>query len=313
MQLGVFATIPNTKNLGGWTQNTATVNAWNGLAASSNTWYSALNGGHSDSFENKVLKIDLSANVPAWVLVSGGSTGPGAYDALYYPDGLPASRHTYYSAQFVSSRDRVMMFGATAVWGTGNGGGPVVDGFNTTSGKWDAAGSFPNIPFVGGIAASTARHPLTDDIYYGGQGKFAKWTASLGTWSMMNPAGAGYWEYKPSVVDGVRNRWVNMNGPVLICIDLATGLVSKINITGALSGLTDDYSTLVHDTDNDRYVTVQGSGLYAINPDTGVATLLANVPKATNGVNNRLAYFRDVGGIAYLPQFASDILFMRTR
>jgi hypothetical protein len=69
----------------------------------------------------------------------------------------------------------------------------------------------------------------------------------------------------------------------------------------------------VHDTDNDRYVTVQGTVMYAISPVTGESVVIGNVPAAVNGVNNRLAYFRDVGGIAYLPQFNSDIFFLPTR
>ena len=31
---------------------------------------------------------------------------------LYYPDGLPASRHTYYAAQYIGARNRVMLFNA---------------------------------------------------------------------------------------------------------------------------------------------------------------------------------------------------------
>jgi hypothetical protein len=75
----------------------------------------------------------------------------------------------------------------------------------------------------------------------------------------------------------------------------------------------EDYSSLVHDLDNDRYITVQGAVMYAIDPVTGASSVIGSVPKAVNGAQNRLAYFQQVGGVAYLPQFSSDILFLPTR
>lgn len=312
LYIGQFSAIPNTANMNGTTTSTATINAWNGLAASDNTWYSALNGGHSDSSENKVMKIDLSVDAPAWTLLSAGSK-PGAPDALYYPDGSPAARHTYYSLQFIKARNRVMSFGAVAVYGTGNGGGPVVDGFDLGTSKWDAQATWPNIPFLH-IAASVAHDPATDDVYYAANGKFAKWQGTTGLWTTLNvPGSTGAWEFKGSVIDTIRRLWVQWNGGSLVTIDLATGIVGKIAVSGALPATVLDYSSIVHDLDNDRYLTVQGTGLYAIDPTTGASTLIATVPLAVNGVNNRLAYFKDLGGVAYLPEFKSNVLFMPTR
>ena len=89
-------------------------------------------------------------------------------------------------------------------------------------------------------------------------------------------------------------------------------LTTLPSITGPLTGLS-DYAAVVHDLDNDRYLAVQGPGLYAIDPVTSVSTLVATVPAAFNGVNNRLAYFQTLGGVAYLPQFSSNIFFLPTR
>ena len=134
-------------------------------------------------------------------------------------------------------------------------------------------------------------------------------------WSTITPTGGnpGSWQFHPSLIDASRNRWVHLNEfNYLQSIDLTTSGSTQVAISGALTAI-DDYSAVVHDLDNDRYITVQGTSIYAINPVTGVSTLLGTVPAAVNGIHNRLAYFKELGGIAYLPGFSSNILFMPTR
>ena len=67
----------------------------------------------------------------------------------------------------------------------------------------------------------------------------------------------------------------------------------------------------MHDTINDRYVVCCTDGrVYAIDPDSGATAKLLQLPAAKNGVQNRFAYFAALGGIAYYPEFRSDILFL---
>jgi hypothetical protein len=40
---------------------------------------------------------------------------------------------------------------------------------------------------------------------------------------------------------------------------------------------------------------------------------VATIPAAVNGVHNKFAYFPKLGGVAYLPSFTSDVLFLPTR
>jgi len=313
LPVGVFSTIAGTANMNGTTANSATVNAWNGFAASANTWFSALNGGHADSWENKVIKLDFSQATPKWTLLSNGSNAPGAANALYYPDGLPASRHTYYTAQYVKSRNRLMMMGAPSVWGTGPGGGPNVDGFDLGTNKWDPAGAWPSIPFTGGIVGVVAKHPETEDIYYGNYGKFARWIMTTGLWETFSVPGNPQWMFKPTIIDAGRNRWVEAAGTSLYFIDLATKRYTSLPITGMGSTTIGDYAGMTHDLDNDRYVVNAGGVIFAIDPATGAAQQLAILPVPVNGSSSRFTYFKDLGGIAYLPSYASNVYFMPTR
>lgn len=313
LPVGTFSTIANTANMNGTTANTGTINAWNGFAASDNTWFSALNGGHADSWENKVIKFDFSQAAPKWTLVNNGSNAPGAANALYYPDGLPASRHTYYTAQYVKTRNRLIMMGSPAVWGTGSAGGPNVDGFDLAANRWDAAGSWPSIPFASGTVGAVAKHPQTEDIYYGNNGKFGRWIMTTGLWETFSVPGNPQWMFKPTLIDVARNRWVEAAGQTLYFIDLATKQYTSRAITGMGSNQIGDYAGMTHDLDNDRYVVNAAGVIFTVDPASGAAQQIAILPVPVNGSSSRFTYFKDLGGIAYLPTFASNVYFMPTR
>lgn len=319
--------------MSGTTDKSVTIDAWNGLAAGPHAWWAAANGGHGDSAENKVYAIDLSADRPAWTVMNAGSSATGAPDAHYYPDGLPASRHSYYTAQFIAKRNRVMLFTSAALWGSGNGSGLEVDGFDPAGAQWDPPGTWASAPF-GWNALAVAKHPLSEDVYIArwgnGPQKYAKWSQATNVWSSIlprYPAGSrpGAWEFHPSTIDATRNRWVSLNaGPAnsgvhLQTINLANNTFSTLAVAGALKAI-GGYDQVVHDADSDRYVAAVGNGdgsagIYAIDPNSAYSTLLATVqgPLGSTGINGRFAYFKELGGIAYLPRFESDILFMPTR
>jgi hypothetical protein len=138
-------------------------------------------------------------------------------------------------------------------------------------------------------------------------------------------AGGPLWQFHGSLIDATRNRWVYCEGGALQFIDLTTNIYSKVTVTGDANFAFDagnSYSTLLHDLDNDRYLLFIGDSnasppvpgrVYAINPTTAVATLIATIPAAFNGVNNRASYFQSLGGVAYLSDYSSNVLFMPTR
>ena len=304
------------------------IDVWNGLADGPTSWWSAASSGHG-IWENATFKLELAANAPAWVMVHAASKfADVTKKSPYYKDGLPTSRHTYYSTQFIKSRNRVMLFGVGAPYGVGDPtnfeGGPQVDGFDVSASRWDAAGTWPNQPMPNDYAQAVARDPNTDDIYVGaGTGTFAKWSCRHG--NMVHADTDGF--DVPARVAGIRerHRWQAQSMAVSarrcsLCddgglrfqvIDLATRAMTEVPVSGLPRVV--PYSALVHDTDNDRYLLAAGTELYSISPTTFAATKIGNLPAPTNGTFNRFAYFPALGGVAYLPNFSSNVLFMPTR
>jgi PKD repeat protein len=343
--VGEFFQIGNTAKMGGITSgatwSSGPVDLWNGLGAGPTSWWSAAAGGDGDPV-NAVISIDLASDSPKWTL-NGAPSPPSAYSLTspYYTDGLPVARHTYFSTQFITAAhdrtgvDRVMLFSDFAAYGifkTGQfGGGPQVDGFRVRDAQWDPAGTWQNVPFIGPTPMSFAKDPTNENVYMAGGYRFAKWTAATGLWSEFSPVGTPHvlaWDDLPSVVDASRHRLVvihdgrpyyNVGLIRLQVIDLVANNYVDIPVTGAITALNGYGGAMVHDTDNDRYLLFWNHGdattdVFAINPDTGSSSLVANVAqKMQNTMYARAAYFSLLGGVAYLPSFASNILFMPTR
>jgi PKD repeat protein len=341
--VGQWFEIPNTGSMGGvippeWA---GTVDAWGGFAAGPTTWWSAASSGHGEWW-NPVIKIDLAADVPKWQLVRASSKQSDVNLNAYYADGLPTSRHTYTRTQYVNGanasdgRDRVMLFGAYASYGINipgaYGGGPKVDGFGVADGKWDPAGTWPDMPYYVYLP-SVAKDPRTDDVYHSAGYTSARWSAKTNTWSIIQGR-PGYsdtkmdaWDDAPSLVDTKRNKVVgliNANGYnadkiiglSLQSFDIATNVLKTVRVTGDLSipaksSIGD--RGFVYDADGDRYLYVADGAVYGIDPDSGVSKTIAQVPKPLASEENRVTYFQQLGGVAYLPTFASNIYFLPTR
>jgi hypothetical protein len=337
--VGQFFGIPATANMSGVTTLSATIDVWNGLAAGPTTWWSAASSGHG-VWQNAAFKIDLAADNPRWLMLNPGSPQSAVTNTSpYYLDGLPVSRHTYYTTQFISAAhardnvDRVMLFTSFGTYGINGGpgtfgGGPQVDGFRVGDNKYDSAGTWTDAPHYVQIPA-VAKHPTTDDVYVTGGYYCDKWTAATGTWqTIVLPQSTTprllAWDQLPSLVDASRNRLVGLSdgrpyyGPTirLQFVDLATHAVSELPITGAITDVAAG-SMLVHDEDGDRYLLFRADTatvrVYAINPISGVSTLLSSVAAPLYNIFGRVAYFKALGGVAYLPQYSSNILFMPTR
>jgi len=345
--VGQWFEIPNTSNMGGvippeWS---ATVDAWNGLAAGPTTWWSAASSGHG-TWWNPVIKIDLSQDVPNWRLEHASSRQQDVNFEAYYADGLPTSRHTYATTQFLSAesardgKERIMLFGSYSTYGIGHvgvfDGGPIVDGFRTGDDSWDAANTWSSLPFYVRLP-SVARDPRSGEVYYAGSYTVARWDPKKDQWSVLqgrpgySDTGMAPWDKQASVVDIKRNRLVGLinakadgnAGPVrLEWMDLTTLKLGQVLVTGDLTYVNED-SVLLHDTDNDRYLYFRGSDtsdrgianapLFEINPETGASTIVGTYPAPIFGVDNRASFFPALGGIAYLPKFSSNIFFMPTR
>ena len=322
MTAGQVMAIPGTSLATLGPRNANAINAWTGLAAGAGTWYSAANGGHTDSSDNGVYCVDLTTDAPSWKVLHEASQAPSIPSAAqasagrleYYLDGRPAARHSYYSSQVIAARNRIMLFYCAAAWGDGNASDPIVDGFRLDVNEWDAQGAWNRGLVRNTLAQCVAKHPQTEDVYCAMNGAFAKWTQMTGGWSPLAPKPGVQLQFCGSLIDAVRNRWVFSSGKSLSFIDLSTLAYTKL----ALSGMTnepafDDYNNVVHDSGSDAYMVCCSDGrVYRIDPDSGLAAKVLQLPAARNGVQNRFAYFATLGGAAYYPEYGSDILFLAT-
>lgn len=318
----------------------AVIDAWNGFAAGAHELWSILAGGHTDGWQNKTYLLDLSQPAPRWRKVHDGSRLENVINnAPYYADGLPGARHNYYGALVNETDRKVMHFCATGYWtargsGVNPGVGAQVDAYDIATNTWAPMGTYASCPLRPQYIA-VARDPRSDDVYVAEQGgvgrlRVAKWARHSQQWSQLqvrNSEVSGGWEFRPSMVDAKRNRLVSVNrgrggpasGSSLETIDLARNELASISITGALAGVL-DYAGLTHDGDNDRYLLAMGGNdfadIYAIDPETGSSTLLSSRiagPADGTGINTRFAYFSELGGVAYQPSFATELMFLPTR
>lgn len=142
--LNTWTEIPNTSGAGG-----AHVDAWGALAENklAAELYIAASGGHSDSADNRVVSMNLLADAPVWVQRHASSANP-VVDVLYYPDGLPTSRHLYAHLHYLPTLEVVLLGGCRYGYGGGTPTGPGMDAFDLTTNEWIPRGTFPDItPF----------------------------------------------------------------------------------------------------------------------------------------------------------------------
>lgn len=242
--------IPGTANMAGTTTAVAaSIDLWNGLAASPDgKLYSALAGGDG-YYNNGVHYIDLNVTAPAWATLDAGATDPqGVYrvaspapngskavvDSAYYLDGKPCGRHTYATTFYVpaSQGDVNSVFALTvnAAYGinhlsTDFAAGPQVDRFKLTNNTWDAGGTWTSRPGwtnASDLYPDYGQDPRTGYVYTVGSGggdpnsTYYKW--AFGTWTKFSttprypdPNAIRSGNQLPSLVDGSRNRYVLMH------------------------------------------------------------------------------------------------------
>lgn len=240
--------IASTAGMAGATNvNSASIDAWNGLAPAGTVWYSILASGDGE-WRNGAHKIDLSANVPAWATLYSGVTldplgkysvaspapngSPVVYDSPYYltngavGQGTPVGRHTYWQTWYDSSRSRVFAMACNSAYGINTPGttfdhGPEVDAFRLDTNVYDPVAMWPSQLLYERLMAY-AQNPDTGDVFaVGGAGKYVKWTRSAGTWQVRTPnLTLSSWlgdssqgaNGMPSLVDVRRNRLVGLLG-----------------------------------------------------------------------------------------------------
>ena len=314
----------------------AKIDAWNSLALRKrgSYLYAAANGGHGDYAGNEVDVICLNAEVPRWYEMRT-CTVNATPDTPYYPDGRPVSRHTYTTTHYIESSNRIFLIGCESGWRQSITHRKT-DAFSLEINDWDAAGTWPDHPNFGTVTAATmmAQHPETDDIYisFPGRGGFCKFSAASGTYSIITGSGPLIGSEGAVTIDPVRNRFVYLSSNHGLAsrhaaINLATGAVTSITLTGPAASLVDSSTGqnshgLIYEPYQDCYIAKpinNASNLIRINPVTWSCDLLpvtgvAPELTATGTIYHRFRWIPELRGIAYVPMGnpTSSVYFLRT-
>ncbi len=293
--------------------------AWCGMALDTrdSTLYSAANGGHMDYAGNEVNAIRLSNDTPSWTERRAPTpAGQVIFNAGYYADGRPTSRHSYFAEVFVESKGRVMTVGAGSAWGPGDGKS-FVDGFDPATNDWDPAGTYPSVPSLQGPSYTVAKDPKTDDVYVVSNYRLMRFRTTMNSRTTLTASFAVYGYETAAAVDTKRNRILFVGGQAngagyVYPIAGGAGAVANLGITEGALGIAYVPSLdafLVRSASGGGQVTRIDAGSLQV---TSLSTTGgAGIPSSTNGVYTRFAYAPGLGGVVYVPGYDSDVYFLR--
>jgi len=332
--VGQWTQIPNTAlssapiavstypALGATGPNSKTI-AWTGFSIDTrdSSVYSAANGGHNDYAGNEVNSIRLSDNAPVWIEARPSTpVSQVVASASHYADGRPTSRHTYYGSVFNEVRGRAMTFAGSQY---GNGFlTSAVDGFNPTSRDWDAANTYPNVPF-GCQAAGVVAQPSSGNVFTFCNWSIDRWNSASNTWTKVIANSSVYGQGAATAFDTRRNRILIVGGTnnERSLLDTTTNAVQGVSFTGPSAGIPNGTGNgMVYDPLLDAYLyrtADAGPNVYRINAQTFQVDLLttsggSSLPASTNGVYTRFLYVPRLKGVVYFPAYPGNAWFLRT-
>lgn len=304
-------------------------------------------GGHSDSFDNSVVSLDLMAATPAWTQ-RHASSNLNEPNVGYYSDGRPTSRHTYWGGNiYIPQLDRVLLPGVYGAYGSAINF-PKVDAFNLNTYKWDgvvvdqpgiSGSGYPNMNIADSMTAAVL-NPATGDLWQPyNYFSMLKW--SLSTKQQTVTANFSGNQFQgPGCWDPVRNQCVwfgRGSGGVMTdaWIVNSTGTSRQSLTFSASSALTemanisatDTTENVVYDPVADKFYwfAAQGNGaVFVITPNAGTTW---SVSKLTQGAGtivppnlaftySRFAYVASLNGLVFVPAIGSrndNVHFMRLR
>lgn len=329
--LNTWFEIPGTAGAGG-----AAVDAYSGIAINDRTSeiIIAAAGGHTDSYDNRVVSISLASDAPTWKVRLAASKSY-AQNVAHYTDGMPSSRHIYSTAHFIPQINRLMLFGARGVYGS-SWDFAKVDAFNLDTNTWDKAGTWADMP-SGYYGAAQIR--ATGEVVSTG---LKKWSPVDKKWTdlVTNPVGdAVRW---PIAFDARRNQmfclqWGDGQGfdpQRMVASRVPLGSGQQIAVTfNASSALTQwqnekpSYAAMDYDPDSDRFLFYSGQGeaagrVYVVTPNdsnvwdmsllNGGSQKIAPTPDNGSGLQNRMRYVPALRGFVLLTRGSANLYFLRT-
>ena len=320
--------IPGTGGAGG-----AAAHAFSGFALRPDTGeiFIAAAGGHNDSFDNRVVSLDLRSAAPGWTLRKAPS--PSATpNVLYYADGTPTSRHTYHHTVWVAAVNRLMLVGCRYGFGGGTPSGPNIDAFDPVKNSWDPQVTWPAIPTSRGygVLADAAGNVFTQTG--------ARLNTTTKAWDSSYATASATVRY-PWAIDTQRDQafglcWGDGEGygtPQINAVAYPTsgGATRPItfNASLALAAFQTDgptYAGMTYDSDNDQFLFTRGDQgvndgrIYVIKPNSGsnwdisiLAPESGSVPLPASTTIAKIVYVASLKGLVCMRSSAANLFFMR--
>lgn len=317
--LNTWTAIAGTSGAGG-----SAINAYSSFAVkpSNSEIIIAAAGGHSDSSDNGVYSLVLSADAPSWTTRRTSST-PTA-DVLYYADGRPTSRHIYNHVFYIPSIDSVLLAGCHFGYGGGTPTGGGFDLFSLATNDWLARYTYADSPNSTYGAVFDGANVWTPN---------RKFDTTTNTWTTHSASMGRF----PQAYDSSRGQIFSLQfgdgqgfNPELLCV------ASKTNSGGTSSSITfnassaytawlaaaPQYAALDYDPLLDKFLFYHGGEtgvVYVITPNAGTAWDMAvlstsGAPSVASGagIHKRFQYVSALKGFVLLPQASSSLYFLRT-
>lgn len=292
---------------------------------------------------NDVRGLRLEDDAPVWrtrVNPSPAANVASRYapPAPYMLDGrTPSARHSYWSPQFVDSKNRFMVFGCAVTWASDSGQFYVVDGVPLDSGVWDAPGTYPDIPLRRGWDGNwVCKHPVTEDIYVSSASAVSKWSLARNAWSMLWQSTRTDVDRASAAIDpkagGTLLRVGNYGAfNIPVAIDLVSGAATVGSFTGPYAGsvsIGGYYAAgLVFDRGLGKFLLFQDDGqLYTIARVSAAdwrvdrLALVGTPPDAMHSAGpglpaiwGRMQYVPNLNGVCIVQAYDRPAYFVKTR
>ena len=287
--------------------------------------YSVANGGHQDYSGNEVDVLNLELDQPAWTELLAPSPNSQLTDCqMYYADGRPASRHTYYGVTLDETNDRIMLFGG-ANWCTSGGFFTAISSYNIGANAYSPSTTHGTLTSPFANVPAYSRDPSTGDVYAFQGGNYGHWTRSANAFGAINPSGTGPDGLEAmSAMDTTRGRILvagGLHGGDRHLFMPSSNSFTSITFTGASAGVVPGAAQggMVYIAAIDRFLfrlKAAGGTVYQINPATFEVTPFAttggaSIPATLNGPYNKFLYIPRLGGCIYVPSYTGDAWFLR--
>lgn len=171
-------------------------------------YFVALSGGHGDSRENFVGSVDLTQNAPSWTLRNPSSAvADRVTENPYYLDGKPASRHSYWSTQWIPQRNRIMAHASRWVGATSVSNS---NGYNPDTNAWDVAGTWSPCVGAGSVGLALCKEVATGVCWAIVGSVLWRWNPITDVWAITANFPSAEYLAPPLVHDPVRSHLFQM-------------------------------------------------------------------------------------------------------